>query len=771
MPDDPPASPYSGRGLPRREDVPLVTGASRYVDDHAPEGLVHLAFVRSRYGHADLGAIDTAAAEAMPGVLAVYTWDDVEASPSPGRLPVANDSFDHPVPGHPLLATGRVRYHGQPVAAVVAEDRYVAHDAAAAVEVAYDRRPAVTDPKEATADDAPLLYDEVPGNVLVTGDQGDPEAAEAAMAAADTVVTLDLRNNRLIPNAMEPRGAMGEYDAESGRFTVTVGGQGAHRHRRNLAHTLGVEEDDVRVVLPHVGGGFGPKGYHYPGEAMVAWAARELDRPVKWVATRTEDYLAGGHGRDHVVRASLGLDDDGTMRALVVENWGNGGGCPLGSGAAIALRHDELLSGQYTLGAIHRRGHGVVTNTAPVVAYRGAGRPEAIYLLERLVDAAARELDLDPAELRRRNLIPPDAFPYETATGHVYDSGDYEATLDLALESVDYEALRAEQAERREAGELVGVGLAAFTESTGGRPETARVTVDEAGRIVIHAGTHSHGQGHETTFSQVMADTFGVTPEDVEVNEGDSDFLPSGTGTAGSRSMVSGGGAIETCAREVLEQARSVAAGLLEAAPEDVEIGDGAFHVVGSPDRAVSLEDVAAAAHDPDGPGDGLSHEERYTPDGTAFAFGTHVAVVSVDRDTGAVTVERYVAVDDCGPRINPTLVDGQVHGGLAQGLGQALLERPVYDDVGTLVSGSMMDYAVPRAHHLPEFELAETVTPSPTNPLGVKGIGEAGTIGAPPAIANAVADALAPLGVESVDMPMTDESVWRAMRDAGAGG
>ncbi len=765
--------PFVGRALPRREDEALLTGRARYTDDLSPPGVAHLAFVRSQYGHARVESIDGSAAAAAAGVLGVYTWDDVAASGTPGVIDIATDRLDHDVSGHPILARDRVRYHGQPVAAVVAEDRYLAHDAAAAVDVEYDRLPAVTDPVAATAPDAPTLYEAVPDNVAVAGDLGDREATERAFAAADHVVELDLVNNRIIPNALEPRAALASYDSDDGRYTLRLGSQGPHRHRGNLATTLGVPEAAVRVVIPDVGGGFGHKGYHYPGEAVTAWCARALDRPVKWVATRSENYLAGGHGRDNVTHAELALDADGTILGLSLDTHVAAGGYGIGSCASIATRHGELLSSQYRIPAIYRRARGVFTNTAPVVAYRGAGRPESIYVVERLVDAAARELGLDPAELRRRNLVPPDAFPYETAAGAVYDSGEYERALDAALELADYEATRERQDARRAAGELVGVGLAAFVESTGGKEETARVSVGADGRVAAYVGTHSHGQGHETTFAQIVADALAVPPDVVDEYEGDTDDLPTGTGTSGSRSTVSGGSAVDECARTVAEQARRVAAGELEAAPADVAVADGEFHVVGSPDRAVPFDAVAAVAHDgerTDRDVPGLEAETVYRPAGTAFSFGAHVAVVAVDPDTGAVDVERYVAVDDCGERINPALVDGQVHGGVAQGIGQARFERTAYDDTGTLVTGSLMDYAVPRAFQLPEIETDATVTPSPTNPLGVKGVGEAGTIAAPPAVVNAVCDALAPLGVRNVDMPMTDESVWRAIGNAEEG-
>ncbi|MFB6155734.1 MAG: xanthine dehydrogenase family protein molybdopterin-binding subunit [Haloferacaceae archaeon] len=756
---------FVGSAMERREDPDLLCGDARYTDDISVPDAAHLTFVRSRYGHANVEEIDGSAAEELPGVLAVYTWEDVEASGVPGRIEVASEYLDADVPGHPILAEERVRYQGQPVAAVVAESRYRAADAAEAVEVTYDRRDAVVDPVAATEPDAPALFEACPDNVVATGTLGDESATERAFADADRVVELDLRNNRLIPNAMEPRAALARE--EDGRLRVDMTSQNPHAHRSDLAEALGMDESDVHVVSPDVGGGFGHKGHHYPGETTAAWAALRVGRPVKWVATRTENYEAGAHGRDHVTTAALAFDDDGTMRGLRAETHAGTGGYPLG--AALTLWYGRLLAGQYDLPAIFCRTRAVLTNTAPIHAYRGAGRPEAIYVLERLVKRAADDLGVDPAEFRRRNLLAPDDFPVETAVGATYDSGDYEPAMQRALDAVDYERVR--DAEAREDGRLVGVGLASFVESTGVSFESGVVRVHPDGGVTVFAGTHSHGQGHGTTYAQIVADELGVDPEAVDVVEGDTDRIPQGTGTFGSRSTIAGGNAVAESAREVREKAIEVASARLEADPDDVELADGAFRVSGAPARSLSFREVARTANAmsrPEGVEPGLESTTFFDQDGTAYAFGTHAAVVAVDPDSGALDVERYVAVDDCGVQINPKLVEGQIHGGVAQGLGQALYEGAEYDDTGTLVTGSLQDYAVPKAEHVPEIETESTETPSPTNPLGVKGVGEAGTIAAPPALVNAVVDALGPLDVDHVDMPLTAETIWRAANAEG---
>jgi carbon-monoxide dehydrogenase large subunit len=681
-------------------------------------------------------------------------------------IPVRSDPLDADVPGHPVLARERVRYQGQPVAAVVAEDRYAAADAADAVAVEYERLPAVTDPREATAGDAPTLFEAAPDNVAVTGEVGDEAATEAAFDAADRTVELDVENNRLIPNAVEPRAALARYDHGSERLAVEMTSQAPHRHRSKLSATLGIPERRIRVRSPDVGGGFGHKGHHHPGEAAAAWAAREYGRPVAWTATRTENYLAGAHGRDHHTRATLAIDDDGRLRGLRVHTHANVGGYALGGGPLLAAYYGRLLSGQYDLDGVYCRTTAAFTNTAPVHSYRGAGRPEAIYVVERLVDRAADELGLDPVELRRRNLI--EGFPHETPTGATYDSGDYERAMDRALAAADYDDLRERRRSARtdDDGRYLGVGVANYVESTGGGFESGVVRLDPSGGVTVLAGTHSHGQGHETTYAQVVADALGVPEDGIEVREGDTDAVPQGTGTFGSRSAIAGGSAVHESARAVRERIERVAAAELEADPADVVVADGECRVAGAPDRSVGIDEVARIAHGrdrPEGVEPGLEETTFYEPDGTAYTFGTHVCAVAVDPDSGEVEIERYVAVDDCGERINPRIVEGQVHGGLAQGIGQALYERAEYDDNGQLVTGSLQDYAAPKSTQLPGFETDHTVTPSPTNPLGAKGIGEAGTIAAPPAVVNAVVDALEPFGVDHVDMPLTAERVWRA--------
>jgi len=773
-----------GKGVTRREDRALLTGDARYTDDVDAPGMTHVAFVRSDRAHADIDGIDTSDAEATEGVLAAYTWEDLAASDAPCVLSVRSGPLDCDPPGHPVLARERVRYQGQPVAAVVGADRYRARDGARAVSVEYDPLDVVVDASEARESDAPTVFEEAPDNVALTATLGDSDAASEALAAADHVVERDLRNNRLISSAIEPRAAVATFDTGEERLTVEMTSQSPHGHRSDLSATLGLPERRIRVVAPDVGGGFGHKGHHHPGEAMAAWAAMRLERPVKWTARRSANYLEGAHARDHHTRAEIGVDDDGTIRGLRVETDANVGGYALGGGAAMPGWYGSLLSSQYDIPAISCVTRAVFTNTAPLHSYRGAGRPEAVYVAERMVSAAARELDFDPVALRRKNQVDPDEFPFETAAGATYDSGDYETAMDRALDAVDYDDYRERAAESDasgaagtdadgpvtdDEGRLVGVGFACYVESTGGGYESGVVRAHPDGTVTVSAGTHSHGQGHETTYAQIVADELGVPYDDIDVREGDSDSIPTGTGTFGSRSTITGGNAVAESARAVREKARDLAAATLEADPADLEHDDGEFRVTGT-DRSVSFADVASQAYGwgvPDGMDPGLESTTFYEQEATAYTFGTHAARVAVDAETGEIDVERYVAVDDCGERINPLIVEGQVHGGVAQGLGQALSEQAVYADNGNLRTASLQDYAVPRSVDVPEIETEATVTPSPVNDLGVKGIGEAGTIAAPPTLVDAVLDALAPLGVESIDMPLTDETVWTAVRDA----
>lgn len=757
-----------GTELSRREDPALLTGDAEFTDDMNVSGMVHLAFVRSQYGHARVERIDTTSAEEHNGVVGVFTWEDIEKSDAPGVLPIESASPDAEVPGHPMLARGRVRYQGQPLAAVVAETPALGTDAARAIDIDYERLPAVVDPIEATTDDAPTIFSDAPDNVAASGAVGDRDETDRAFSDAARTVEIELENNRLIPNAMEPRAALARYDAVEKRLRVEMTSQSPHSHRSDLSATLGIPERNIRVVSPRVGGGFGHKGHHYPGEAATAWAARELERPVKWTATRTENYLAGAHGRDHRTRAEMALDDDGTVRGIRVETYANIGGYGLGIAPVLPTGYGRLLSSQYRIPAIHCRVYSVFTNTAPVHSYRGAGRPEAIHVTERLMDVAARELDIDPVELRRNNQLSPDAFPFETPVGAVYDSGEYEAVLDETLAAISYDELRNRETKRREDGRYVGVGVSCYVESTGFGFESGVVRVHPDGGVTVYAGTHSHGQGHRTTYAQIVADELGIPYEDIAVVEGDTERIPTGTGTFGSRSTIVGGNAVAESARKIAAKARRIAAAQLEAAAEDIVFDDGGFHISGASDREVSFAEVAETAYGwGPGPDPGLEETTFYTLDETAYTFGTHAAIVAVDPETGEIDIERYVAVDDCGPRINPKIVEGQVHGGVAQGIGQALYERAVYDDNGSLLTGSLQDYAVPKAFDLPEIETDFMVTPSPTNPLGVKGIGEAGTIAAPPAVVNAVVDALSPFGIRHLDTPLTAESVWRAIDES----
>jgi carbon-monoxide dehydrogenase large subunit len=755
-----------GSRVPRREDEALLTGRAEFTDDTAVANAAHLAFVRSDHGHARIENVDVAPALERDGVLAAYTWRDVAESESPGRVATLADPLDCDPPAHPLLADDRVRYEGQPIAAVVAEDRATAHDAARAVAVDYEVLDAVVDPAEATAADAPTVHDEADSNVAVTTELGDEDATTEAFTAADRAVDLELENNRLQPTPMEPRAAVADYDDGRERLTVRMTAQNPHSQRRNLANALGLAENRIRVVMPSVGGGFGQKNTPYPGEAVTAWAAMRLGRPVKWTATRREHYRAGNHGRDHRTRAELAVDDDGTIRGLRVDTHAALGGYALGSAALVLGYYGELLASQYDIPTLHVRTRVAFTNTAPVHTYRGGGSPQAVYVPERLVDAAARELDLDPVTVRRRNLVSPDAFPHETAVGATYDSGDYETTMDVALDAAESETRRT--AAETDDGRLRGVGVANYVESAvGAFFESGVVRVQRDGSVVVEVGTHSHGQGHATTYAQVVADELGVPMDAIEVVEGDTDQVPQGSGTYGSRSMLAGGNAVRESASDIAEQVRRVAGHVLDTDPDSVTIEDGECHA-GSDD--CSLSDVASTAYGPALPDDietGLEATSFDTPGEDAVAFGTHVACVAVDPETGEVEVQRYVTADDCGERINPTIVEGQVVGGVAQGIGQARYEQSVYADDGTLETGTMLDYAVPRAFHVPDVETNATVTPSPVTELGVKGAGEIGTVAAPPALVNAVVDALSPLGVDHVDMPLTDETVWRAIQRA----
>ena len=774
-----------GKSIKRREDPRFITGRGTYVDDVKLSGMTYAAFVRSPHAHARIKAIDSARATKVPGVLAVYTGQDVRV----GGLPCGWMLPGIKVPTRPALAQGKARYVGEPVAIVVAETAYAAKDGAEAVRVTYDALPGVADGKKAHAKGAPQLFDEIPSNECFYWTIGDKAAADAAFKSAATVVTQPLLNQRLIPNAMEPRACLASYSTATDELTLWVTSQNPHVHRLLMAaFVLTIPETKMRVIAPDVGGGFGSKIFVYNEEVVVSWAARALKRPLKWTAERRESFLNDAHGRDHVTEAEMAFDREGKVTGLRVKTHANLGAY-LSTFAPLipSYLYGPLLSGVYKIPAIFCEVWGMLTNTAPVDAYRGAGRPEATYLLERLMDRAARQLKLDPVELRRKNFIPAftDGTPYQTPVAFAYDSGNYEPALRRALELVGYEQTRKEQAAGRRSGKYIGIGVSTYIEACGPAPsavagslgagaglwESGQVRVDPTGTVTVFTGSHSHGQGHETTFAQIVADELGIPMEQVEVVHGDTGRIPFGMGTYGSRSACVGGSAIVKCLDKIKEKGRKIAAHLLEAGEQDLVFQGGAWSVKGSPDKKKAWGEVALMAYlahnIPQGMEPGLEATSFYDPVNFTFPFGTHIAVVEVDPETGAVKILKYVAVDDVGRVINPMIVDGMVHGGIAQGIGQALWEHGVYADDGQLVTATMMDYAMPKADALPSYVTDRTVTPSPINPLGVKGAGETGTIASTPAIANAVMDAIEPFGVRHLDMPLTPGKIWKAVAAA----
>jgi len=782
-----------GTPIKRTEDARFLTGRGRYTDDFTRHDQVVACFVRSPYAHATILDVDTDAALSMPGVVAVLTGADMAAD-GVGGLPcgwqvIGKGGVPMKEPPHPPLAIDRVRYVGDAVAVVLAETRHAARDAAETVMVDYNPLPAVAHVSEAGAPDAPLVHDDVPGNLCYDWEIGDQTATDAAFAQAAHVTRLELVNNRLIPNAIEPRAALGEYDPADGAYTLTTTSQNPHVIRLLMcAFVLNLPEHKVRVVAPDVGGGFGSKIFHYAEEAVVTWAAARIGRPVKWTADRSEAFLTDCHGRDHVTTAELALDGDGLFLGLRVKTLANMGAYLSTFASSVpTYLYATLLAGQYRTPAIHAQVQALFTHTTPVDAYRGAGRPEATYLLERIVEKAARELGQDPAELRRKNFIRPDQFPYQTPVALAYDIGDYEASLDKALTLSEYGTFAERRAASETKGKRRGLGLSCYIEACGIAPsavagalgaraglyEAAEVRVNPTGSVTVFTGSHSHGQGHETTFAQIVADRLGVPMANVEIVHGDTSRIPFGMGTYGSRSLAVGGSAIVRAMDKIIDKGKKIAAHMLEAGEGDIEYSDGTFRVAGT-DRSLTMGEIAFQAYVPHNfPHDklepGLDESAFYDPANFTFPAGAYVCEVEVDPETGHVSVERFTAVDDFGTIINPLIVEGQVHGGVAQGIGQALLEGCVHDKDGQLLTGSYMDYAMPRAHHIPEYRFAFTCTPCTHNPLGAKGCGEAGAIGSPPAVINAVLDALAPLGVEDIAMPATPFTVWQAIQDAQA--
>ncbi|MDR7535701.1 MAG: molybdopterin-dependent oxidoreductase, partial [Armatimonadota bacterium] len=763
-----------GASVKRRDDPQLITGRATYTDDVRLAGAVYATVVRSPHAHARIVRIETARARAHPGVVAVYTGRDLEGrlGPVPCAWLIPNANLK--VPRRPVLAVDRVRYVGEGVAVVLAESRYAARDAADLVEVAYEPLPAVVDQEKAAQAGAPQLHDDVPGNLAFTWKVAGGDV-EAAFRQAEVVVRQRFVNHRLIPNAMETRAVAAQPHPATGEVTVWLTSQNPHIHRSIICGILGLPEHKVRVIAPEVGGGFGSKIHVYPEDALIPYLARELGRPVKWTEDRRENYVATIHGRDHVTDLEIAARRDGTIRAIRGTTWANMGAYLSTAAPGIpTILHGLMLSGCYTVGALDYTVHGVFTTTTPVDAYRGAGRPEATYLVERAVDLVAREVGRDPAEVRRRNFIPKDKFPYTVASGIAYDSGDYEGAMERALRMIDYDALRGQQAEARRQGRYLGVGLSTYVEICGAGPPpvmgavgfqiggygSAVVRLAPTGKVWVFIGESPHGQGEETTFAQVTADRLGVPLEDVEVVHGDTTITPMGWGTYGSRTTVVGTGAIVRACDRLIEKGKKIAAHLLEAAESDIVFEGGRFFVRGAPDRVKTIQEVTLAAtlawNLPAGVEPGMEATAFFAPSDFTYPFGAHVCTVEVDPETGEIRVVRYVAVDDCGNVINPLIVDGQVHGGITQGIAQALYETAVYDSSGQLLSASMSDYTVPKAFQVPRYETDRTVTPSPHQPLGIKGVGETGTIAATAAVANAVADALAPLGIAHLDMPFT---------------
>ena len=752
----------------RVEDARLLRGEGEYTGDINIDGQAHAFLLRAPFAHADIRSIDTAGAKAGPGVLGVFTIDDLKREnigTIPCLAPIQQiDGSPLVTPPRPLLADGRVRHVGQPVALVVAETLDQARDAAEAIAVDYAPLPAVTDTKTASQPGQPQVWDEAPNNICYVWEKGDRAAADVAIETADHVVEIEVVNNRIVVNAMEPRGAVGVWDGD--RFTLYAPSQGVHSIKRQLANNIfNMPPEKFHVVTRDVGGGFGMAIFLHPEPPLVLFASRALGRPVKWTGERSADsFLSDTQGRDQVNRAELGLDKDGRFLGLRVRSFANMGAFLSNAGPRIPT-NVQMLAGVYTTPAIHTEVTSVFTNTVPTDAFRGAGRPEANYVLERLIDAASRQLGIDAAEIRRRNFIPPERIPYETPMGLKIDSGEFNRVLDTALQASDRDGFAARRAASEADGKLRGLGLAYCVDACGGQnSETATLKVDPQGIVTVLIGCQSNGQGHATAFSQVVADRLGIDIGKIRVIQGDSDLIAVGKGTGGSRSVPVGSVACERGVDNLIAKGKQLAADALEAAEADIEYADGVFSVAGT-DRRLDLGALAETAM-ANGQESSFEEEGFFEAEVRTFPNGCYVCEVEVDRETGKVTVASFTSADDFGTVVNPLLLAGQVHGGLVQGFGQALLEGTVYDSDGQLLSGSMMDYCLPRADDVVSFNyhVCEGI-PAATNPLGIKGAGESGAIGAPPAVMNAVMDALASAGVDRIDMPATPESVWRALQ------
>jgi aerobic carbon-monoxide dehydrogenase large subunit len=766
-----------GQAVPRTEDPRLLTGRGRYTDDLVLPRLAHAYALRSPHAHARIRSIDTRAAQQMPGVLAVLTGEDWAAerfgSPRPVIPRQRRDGSPMFVPARPALAQDRVMLVGEPVAFIVAMSADVAKDAAERIAVDYEPLPSITAIEEASSPGAPQLWEEAPANECFFFTLGDKRAVEGAFGQAHHVSRVNLVFNRVTAATMEPRGCVGEWDDRLGRFTLYVGTQRPHTARADLARRIfHIPETQLRVVAGEVGGSFGMKGGHYPEYALALWASRKVGRPVKWIAERSESMLTDDHDRDHVSEAELALDRDGHFLALRVRNISNIGAYLAPGGIISPTMHLGGLAGTYTTPAIYAEVSAVFTNTTSIGPYRGSGRPEASYIVERVIDTAAREMGLDRAELRRRNTVPADAMPFKTGLVYTLDCGEFGKNLERALAIADYADFEHRRQEARERGRLRGIGFANIIEQTSqAQGETVMVRIDPGGTVTVIPGSISHGQGHETMYKILLSNRFGIDEADIRVSHSDTDLAPDGGGTYASRTAVLGGSAAAMAADKIIAKARKIAAHTMEVAEGDIEFVDGFFRVVGT-DRAVSLQEMAQAAYVPsrlpEGLETGLYEVASFSPEIPNFPNGCHVCEVEVDPETGTTQVLRYVVVDDVGTVINKLTLEGQIHGGVVQGIGQAFTEHLVYDQgSGQLISGSLMDYGLPRADDVCFFEMEENPVPTKTNLLGVKGAGEAGNVGALAAIMNAAVDALAPLGIGHLDMPATSEKVWRAIRDA----
>jgi len=778
-----------GSAIKRREDPRLITGAATYVDDVKLPGLIYAAILRSPYAHARITAVNVSEARKAPGVIAVYTGADIKDRVAPVPCAWNPPNCDLKVPAHPLLAFEKVRYVGDGVAMVVADSRAAARDAIDLIDVDYDTLDGGVDPEKMAQAGAPQLHDSVPGNIAFTWVVAGGDA-ERAFQSAEVTVQQRIVQQRLLPTAMEPRAAVASYNKGSGQLTLWATSQNPHIHRFLCSVMLKLPEHRIRVITPEVGGGFGSKIPAYPDEALVSFAAMDLGRPVKWTEDRSENYKVTIHGRDHVQYVELCGNRDGTITGLRTKVYAGMGAYASTAGPGIpTILHGLIYPGAYGVPNVHGTIYGVYTSSAPVDAYRGAGRPEASYLLERMVDIFARKIGMDPVEVRRKNFIPPEKFPFTTSTGLTYDSGNYEPALDRALQMLDYKAFRRQQEEARKQGRFLGVGVVSYIEICGLGPsqvagavgfggglyDSAVVRVYPTGVVRVYIGASPHGQGEETTFAQIVADEFGYPVENIEIVHGDTETTPQGWGTYGSRSTAVCGSAVKVAAQRVKEKAKKIAAHLMEANEQDIHWKDDAFQVRGSPGQGKSFAEVALMANVawnmPAGVEPGLEASAFFDPTNFVYPFGSHVCTVEVDPETGEVKILRYIAVDDCGPHINPMIVEGQIHGGVVQGLGEGLQEICIYDEAGQLITGTMMDYAVPRASQMPHIETDHTVTPSPVNPLGVKGCGEAGTISSAACLVNAVCDALAPLGITHIDKPLTPARVWAAIQQARGSG